>query len=213
MVDVGDQKTSVSCVEDGISLPQTRIHLDYGGSDITQVFHFLLRQSNFPYKDCRPGSVAGDAALLDRLKTDNCHMDLDICGTAEKAFDVKKNGSTVRYSVCLSDECVIAPMAFYHPELFQVTAPPTNAPFNRTRLFERNEGDPEDPHDDLVDTVTPRRLPLLKTPLDQSMGDNDESEVSVIDSMDQPTGMPLENTRTFIPATKTVDLNNLTPVS
>ena len=129
-------------------------------------------------------------------------MDLDICGTAEKAFDVKKNGSTVRYSVCLSDECVIAPMAFYHPELFQVTAPPTNAPFNRTRLFERNEGDPEDPHDDLVDTVTPRRLPLLKTPLDQSMGDNDESEVSVTDSMNQlsSTGMPLENTEhTFLP--------------
>ncbi len=37
MVDIGDQKTSVSCVEDGISQPETRIHLDYGGSDIAQV--------------------------------------------------------------------------------------------------------------------------------------------------------------------------------
>ena len=37
IVDVGDQKTSVSCVEDGISHPDTRMHLDYGGSDITQV--------------------------------------------------------------------------------------------------------------------------------------------------------------------------------
>lgn len=37
MVDVGDQKTSISCVEDGISHSETRIHLDYGGGDITQV--------------------------------------------------------------------------------------------------------------------------------------------------------------------------------
>jgi len=37
VVDMGDQKTSISCVEDGISHPETRIHLDYGGADITQV--------------------------------------------------------------------------------------------------------------------------------------------------------------------------------
>ena len=37
VVDVGDQKTTVSCVEDGISHPNTRIQLSYGGSDITQV--------------------------------------------------------------------------------------------------------------------------------------------------------------------------------
>ena len=37
VVDVGDQKTTISCVEDGISHPNTRIQLSYGGSDITQV--------------------------------------------------------------------------------------------------------------------------------------------------------------------------------
>ena len=36
VVDMGDQKTSISCVEDGISHSETRIHLDYGGADITQ---------------------------------------------------------------------------------------------------------------------------------------------------------------------------------
>ena len=40
VVDVGDQKTSISCVEDGISHPETRIHLNYGGADITQVRGF-----------------------------------------------------------------------------------------------------------------------------------------------------------------------------
>ena len=37
VIDVGDQKASISCVEDGISHPDTRIHLDFGGSDISQV--------------------------------------------------------------------------------------------------------------------------------------------------------------------------------
>ena len=92
VVDVGDQKTSVSCVEDGVSLPQTRLHLDYGGSDVTQVFHFLLKQSNFPHKDCRPMTLYEDASLLERLKIDNCHVDLDICGTAYKEFTVKRHG-------------------------------------------------------------------------------------------------------------------------
>ena len=57
MVDVGDQvchskefgeshtlqKTSISCVEDGVSLPNSRIQLGYGGSDITQLLHYLSR--------------------------------------------------------------------------------------------------------------------------------------------------------------------------
>jgi len=44
VVDVGDQKTSVSCVEDGVSLPSSRIQLGYGGSDITQLLYYMSRQ-------------------------------------------------------------------------------------------------------------------------------------------------------------------------
>jgi len=186
VVDVGDQKTSVSCVEDGISLPQTRIHLDYGGSDITQVFHFLLKQSNFPFKDCQPMIRYEDATVLERLKTDNCHMDLDICGTAEKSFVINKNGYQVQHSVCLSDECVMAPMAFFHTELLDVTSSGHLAapPPQRARMMpDKNEGDPEDPHDDLVDTVTNRKL--IK-PGDSMVQTEDEGEVSVDVSSDVP---------------------------
>ena len=92
VVDVGDQKTSISCVEDGISNPETRIHLNYGGSDITQVFHYLLEQIEFPYTDCQPMLRNFDAQLMEKLKKENCHMDLDICGTAEKHFIVSSPG-------------------------------------------------------------------------------------------------------------------------
>ena len=39
------QKTSVSCVEDGVSLPSSRIQLGYGGSDVTQLLHYMSRCS------------------------------------------------------------------------------------------------------------------------------------------------------------------------
>lgn len=75
VVDVGDQKTSVSCVEDGISHPNTRVRLEYGGADVTQTLHWLLEKCAFPYKECderRPQ----DAMLLKSLKEDFCHVNL-----------------------------------------------------------------------------------------------------------------------------------------
>jgi actin-related protein len=50
VVDMGDQKTSISCVEDGISHSETRIHLDYGGADITQAS--LTISENYNRKWC-----------------------------------------------------------------------------------------------------------------------------------------------------------------
>ena len=45
VVDVGDQVISISCVEDGISNPNTRLSLNYGGNDITRAFWWLINQS------------------------------------------------------------------------------------------------------------------------------------------------------------------------
>ena len=89
VVDVGDQKTSVSCVEDGISHRNTRVRMDYGGGDITQTFFWLLQKCAFPYKDCDPSDKL-DALLLSQLKKDFCHVDLNVCGSQEKTFVVKK---------------------------------------------------------------------------------------------------------------------------
>ena len=89
VVDVGDQKTSVSCVEDGISHRNTRVRMDYGGSDITQTFFWLLQKCAFPYKNCEP-STRLDGLLLSQMKKDFCHVDLNVCGSQEKTFVVKK---------------------------------------------------------------------------------------------------------------------------
>lgn len=53
--------------------------MEYGGADITHLFHYLLRKSGFPYKECDPSKVT-DALLLQELKENMCHVNLDICG-------------------------------------------------------------------------------------------------------------------------------------
>lgn len=75
VVDVGDQKTSVSCVEDGICHQNTRVRLEYGGADITQTFYWLLQKCAFPYKDCNDQNKL-DSMLLRKLKEDFCHVNL-----------------------------------------------------------------------------------------------------------------------------------------
>lgn len=87
VVDIGDEKCSISCVEDGISHPDTRVRLEYGGADVTQVLHALLKKCGFPYKECNDENYA-DATLLTQLKERLCHVNLDVCGAQEKSFEV-----------------------------------------------------------------------------------------------------------------------------
>ncbi|XP_065363772.1 actin-related protein 8 [Calliphora vicina] len=121
VVDVGDQKCSISCVEDGISQPDTRVRLGYGGGDVTQVFYALLRKCCFPYKECNLEDDYDDAVLLMNLKEKFCHLNLEICGAQEKHFEVNKPKKRLRYTFQLGDECVVAPLSLFHTELLNIT--------------------------------------------------------------------------------------------
>ena len=65
----------------------------------------------------------------------------------------------IRHSVCLSDECVMAPMSLFHTELLDVTT--SNRP-QRLRTMEKNDGDPEDPHDDVFDNTVNNFRKVIK---------------------------------------------------
>lgn len=176
VVDVGDQKTSISCVEDGVSHPETRIQLDYGGSDLTRVFHYLMRGLEFPYKKCDPDTNVFDALLLDSLKMDNCHLDLDICGTAEKPFLVSMPGGTDarKYTVYLSDECLMTPLSLFHTDMFELTRIPGQ---RRIHFMGTNPGDSEDPHDNIYLSETSRKYTKAgDTSVGEMAGDADASQ-------------------------------------
>lgn len=73
MVDIGDQKVSVSCVEEGVSLPHTRIHMSYGGRDITRFLLWLLLRNGFPHKAASMDDMR-DYLMLTNLKETICHL-------------------------------------------------------------------------------------------------------------------------------------------
>ncbi|CAI8013599.1 Actin-related protein 8 [Geodia barretti] len=87
VVDVGDEVTHICCVEDGMSNPNTRVILNYGGSDITRLFYWLVNQSGFPYRECRRDSCL-DGVLLQQLKESICHMDATQHGVHDYQFSV-----------------------------------------------------------------------------------------------------------------------------
>ncbi|XP_037078892.1 actin-related protein 8-like [Pollicipes pollicipes] len=181
IVDIGDQKTSISCVEDGMSIRETRIHLEYGGSDVTQTFYWLLKKSAFPYKQCMSTSRL-DALLLHKLKETYCHVDLDTCGPQEHTFRVSKpHHASLQYTLQLGDECIIAPLSYFHPALFHLTGP------KQVRLHEPYRGDPDDPLDAAYLRETGRKRETqdaASEPVDQSQLDDDVDVMEPSQSLD-----------------------------
>ncbi|ESO82598.1 hypothetical protein LOTGIDRAFT_134368 [Lottia gigantea] len=142
VVDVGDQKTSVCCVEDGISNKHTRITMEYGGGDVTRVFHWLLGRAGVPLRDLNYSSLV-DGFVLQDLKETYCHLDLDVYGILDQEIEIKKvSKNAVHYYVKMGDELVLTPLSLLYPDMFGLQGN------HLVRVQGRNEGDPSDPHDD-----------------------------------------------------------------
>jgi actin-related protein 8 len=92
VVDVGAQKTSVTCIEDGLILPASRylaklvpysqvyrafvfrINIKYGGDDAVFVlYQLLMNRTNFPYKECDL-SRSYDRIILEHLYESFCTL-------------------------------------------------------------------------------------------------------------------------------------------
>ncbi|XP_002730533.1 actin-related protein 8-like [Saccoglossus kowalevskii] len=142
VVDIGDQKTSISCVEDGLSHRNTRLRLSFGGSDITRCFAWLLSRVYFPYKECDLASRM-DSLLMQELKESFCHLEPDIYGPQLHEFHIRQpHRPTVLYQIKLGDEGIQAPMSIFNPQVFGLAGK------NLFHTQQRNIGDSEDPHDE-----------------------------------------------------------------
>ncbi|KAJ1563588.1 actin-like protein arp8, partial [Nowakowskiella sp. JEL0078] len=74
VVDIGAQKISVSCVEEGVCMSDSRICLRYGGDDITAFMTSLLMKNNFPYSEIQIRNRQNDWELAETLKEKYCHL-------------------------------------------------------------------------------------------------------------------------------------------
>ena len=118
VVDIGHNATSICCVDDGVSLPQTRIRLEFGGNDVVHALHWLLKQIDFPYKDCDLASAVDENAMREVAQR-ICHANLNDYSVLTQDMFVRKR-TLVKYNFKVADQVITAPFGLFLPTLFGV---------------------------------------------------------------------------------------------
>ncbi|RKP39084.1 hypothetical protein BJ085DRAFT_18217 [Dimargaris cristalligena] len=124
IVDVGAQKTSAVCVEDGYCLPTTRVQAQYGGDDISLVLAELLVRHSFPYTEFSYLNRAYDWQLLNDLKEK--YGTLNEADVTVQVYDfVARVPYQVarKYRFKVYDEPYLASMTLFYPKLLEYLAP------------------------------------------------------------------------------------------
>ncbi|KAJ5925228.1 hypothetical protein N7454_007867 [Penicillium verhagenii] len=73
VVDIGAQKTSICCVEEGMCVENSRVNLKMGGRDVTETFIRMMLHDHFPYADIDLWRRY-DFLLAEELKRTICTM-------------------------------------------------------------------------------------------------------------------------------------------
>ncbi|KAI1321862.1 hypothetical protein F5Y16DRAFT_388322 [Xylariaceae sp. FL0255] len=122
VVDVGAQKTSIACVEDGLILEDSRINLKYGGYDVTDTFMKMMLYDHFPYQEINLRRRY-DFLLAEELKIKHCTMSQAEISVQLYQFHLRApNQPTYKYQFKTYDEVILAPMGFYDPSIFDNSA-------------------------------------------------------------------------------------------
>jgi actin-related protein 8 len=118
IVDIGAQKTSMCCVEDGMCIEDSRINLKYGGYDVTETFVKMMLADQFPYQDINL-KRRYDFLLAEELKINFCTMNQAEISVQLYNFHLRApNQPTRKYQFKCYDEVILAPMGFFDPSLF-----------------------------------------------------------------------------------------------
>ncbi|RDA94309.1 hypothetical protein CP533_3798 [Ophiocordyceps camponoti-saundersi (nom. inval.)] len=118
VVDVGAQKTSVSCVEDGLCIDDSRVNLKYGGYDITETFIKMMLYDNFPYQNINL-QRRYDFLLAEELKMKHCTMSQADVSVQLYNFHVRApNEPTKKHAFKTYDEVILSGMGVFEPSIF-----------------------------------------------------------------------------------------------
>jgi actin-related protein 8 len=78
VVDIGSQKISVCCIDDGVVLPKTLTKRNFGGDEISELLHRLINSNEslhfFPKQVFYPMSYPYHMMLLEHIKEQNASM-------------------------------------------------------------------------------------------------------------------------------------------
>ncbi|KAK5087223.1 actin-like protein arp8 [Lithohypha guttulata] len=118
VVDIGAQKTSVCCVEDGMVIENSRVNLKFGGHDVTDQFVKMIIYNHFPYADVNL-KRRYDWLLANELKKK--HSTIVEPDISVQLYDFHLRAprqDTRKYSFKIYDEVALPSLTLFRPELF-----------------------------------------------------------------------------------------------
>ena len=118
IVDIGAQKTSICCVEDGMCNEEARINLKYGGYDVTETFMQMMLFDHFNYSDLNL-LRRHDYLLAEELKKKHTTLSDENITVQLQEFHLRAHGQETRkYEWKIYDEGVLAAMGIFQPSIF-----------------------------------------------------------------------------------------------
>lgn len=159
VVDIGAQRTSVTCVDEGMVNADTRINLDYGGDDITSALVSLLLRASFPYKELDLARTQ-EWLMLDKIKIRICTLEEHlVANTAWDTYVLHEKNLTQKYIFRTYDENILAPLCWFDTRMidFEEKKGAGRASFwyqngGVERMFDNNYDEPVGPQIALAKT-------------------------------------------------------------
>lgn len=110
IIDMGAEKTSVACVEDGMVIEDSRMNLKFGGHDLTDTFTKMMLFDRFNYSDFNL-MRRHDFLLAEELKEKYTTMSDESISVQQFEFHLRAHGQQTRkYTFKIYDEGMLAPM-------------------------------------------------------------------------------------------------------
>lgn len=110
VVDVGAQKTSICCVDEGMCVENSRVNLMYGGSDVTETFIKMMLFDALPYVEINLNRRY-DFLLAEELKQRFCTLSVMDIAVQQYEFYLRTfNQNTKHYYFKAYDEVMLAPL-------------------------------------------------------------------------------------------------------
>jgi actin-related protein 8 len=114
IVDIGAQKTSVCCVDEGLCLEDSRVNIKFGGADVTETFIKMMLYDHFPYSDMNL-KRRYDFLLAEELKIKFCTMIESDVTVQTYEFHLRAAGQDTRkYYFKTYDQPMLAPMVSFN---------------------------------------------------------------------------------------------------
>lgn len=186
VVDIGAQKTSICCVEEGMCIENSRVNLKYGGQDMTETFVKMMLHDHFPYADINLRR-RHDFLLAEELKKNICTMNEASVSPQVFDFHLRVAGQDTRkYTFKAFDEVHLAPMGVFEPAIFDNSDKITGRRTLIDRSVDIYDGSPNDP----TSAAQSEILTAMAPPLPSHGKTNGESHLVAPDVQATPSRPP-----------------------